>query len=87
MAAKRRISTIILGIIIGGVVGSALSYVLAMAFPKGPVKNFFFSALKVGFDAVNVNLGFFSFTIGLYLNITVLTIVFIFILMYLLHKI
>lgn len=86
MAAKRRTSTIILGIIIGGIVGSALSYVLAMAFPRGPVKNFFFSAFKMGFDAVNVNLGFFSFTIGLYLNITVLTIVFIFILMYLLHK-
>ena len=87
MAAKRRISTIILGVIIGGVIGSALSYVLAMAFPRGPVKNFFFSALKVGFDAVNVNLGFFSFTIGLYLNVTFLTMVLIFILMYLLHKV
>jgi hypothetical protein len=33
-----------------------------------------------------VNLGFFSFTIGLAINITLLTIIFIFITMYLLHK-
>jgi hypothetical protein len=84
--ARRRLKTITLGIIIGGVIGSALSYLLAGAFPKGPVKNFFFSALKVGFSPVQVNLGFFTFSLGLTINITLLTVIFIFLTMYLLHK-
>jgi hypothetical protein len=85
--AKRKAGTISLGVAIGGVVGSALSYLLSGLFPRGPVKNFFFSALKVGFDTVHVNCGFFSFSLGLSLNITILTIIFIFLVMYLLHKI
>jgi hypothetical protein len=84
--ARRRIGNIILGLIIGGIVGSALSYLLSGAFPKGPVKNFFFSALKVGFDTINVNVGFFSFTLGLSINITLLTVIFIFLAIYLLYK-
>ncbi|HEC78597.1 MAG TPA: DUF4321 domain-containing protein [candidate division WOR-3 bacterium] len=84
--ARRKLANITLGIVIGGIIGSALSYLLAMAFPKGPVKNFFFSALKVGFDTVRVNLGFFAFSIGLSLNITLLTVIFIFLAIYLLHK-
>lgn len=84
--ARRRLGNIILGLIIGGIVGSALSYLLSGAFPKGPVKNFFFSALKVGFDTINVNVGFFSFSIGLSINITLLTVIFIFLAIYLLYK-
>ena len=84
--ARRKLGNIILGIVIGGIIGSALSYVLAMAFLKGPVKNFFFSALKVGFDTVHVSLGFFSFSFGLSINITLLTVIFIFLTIYLLHK-
>ena len=75
-----------MGVVIGGIIGSALSYLLSGVFPKGPVKNFFFSALKVGFDTVKVNLGFFSFSLGFSVNITLLTIIFIFITIYLLYK-
>ncbi len=84
--AKRKAANIILGVIIGGIVGSALSYLLSMPFPKGPVKNFFFSALKVGFETVHVDLGFFSFSLGLGINITMLTVIFILITIYLLYK-
>lgn len=84
--ARRRLGNIVLGLIIGGIVGSALSYLLSGAFPKGPVKNFFFSALKVGFDTVHVNIGFFSFSLGLSINITLLTVIFIFLAIYLLYK-
>ena len=86
MAARRKLTNIIAGVIIGGIIGSALSYLLAGAFLKGPVKNFFFSALKVGFSTVQVNLGFFTFSFGLSINITFLTVIFIFLTIYLLHK-
>ena len=84
--ARRKISHIVIGIIIGGIIGSALSYLLSGIFPKGPVKNLFFSALKVGFSAVEVNIGFFDFTFGLGLNVTLVTVIFVFITMYLLHR-
>ncbi|OPX17453.1 hypothetical protein BXT86_06415 [candidate division WOR-3 bacterium 4484_100] len=85
--AKRRLKTIILGVILGGIIGSALSFFLAGLFPRGPVKNLLFSALKVGFSTAKVNLGFFTFSIGLSINITLITIIFIFLVMYLLHKV
>ncbi len=85
--ARRRARTVIFGIILGGVIGSALSFFLAGLFPRGPVKNLLFSALKIGFSTVRVNLGFFAFSLGLSINITLITIIFIFLVMYLLHKI
>ncbi|MBE0432436.1 DUF4321 domain-containing protein [candidate division WOR-3 bacterium] len=85
--ARRKLGHIVIGVIIGGIIGSALSSLLSGIFPKGPVKNFFFSALKVGFSAVEMDLGFFDFTIGLGLNITLVTVIFIFLAIYLLHRI
>lgn len=86
MAAKRKIGIIILGIIVGGIIGSVLSYFFNNIFPRGPVKSFFFDALKIGFSTVTVNLGFIMISLGLYLNITVLTVIFIFLTIYLLYK-
>jgi len=83
---RRKLGKVISGIVIGGIIGSALSYLLAGLFPRGPVKNFFFSALKVGFSTVQVNLGFFSFSLGLSINVTLLAIIFIFLTIYLLYK-
>lgn len=84
--AKRKLGNIVLGVIIGGIIGSTLSFVLSNIFPKGPVKSFFFSALKVGFSSTQVDLGFFTFSLGLSLNITLLTVIFIFLMIYMLHK-
>ncbi len=86
MAAKRKLPTIILGIIIGGIIGSALSHFLGSIFPPGPVKGFFFNALKIGFSTVHINLGFITLSFGLFFNITILTIVFVFLMIYLLYK-
>lgn len=84
--ARRRTATIILGIVIGGIIGSVLSYFFNNIFPKGPVKSFFFDALKIGFSTVHINLGFLVFSFGLFLNITVLTVIFVFLTIYLLYK-
>ncbi len=86
MAARRNLRTIILGIVIGGIIGSALSYFFASIFPPGPVRAFFFNALKIGFSTVHINLGFIALSFGLFFNITVLTIAFVFLMIYLLYK-
>jgi len=86
MPAKRKLGVVILGIIVGGVIGSVLSYFFNNIFPKGPVKSFFFDALKIGFSTVTINLGFIVFSLGLFLNITVLAVMFIFLTIYLLYK-
>jgi hypothetical protein len=86
MAAKRKVGVIILGIILGSIIGSALSYILSGVFPKGPVNSFFFNPLRVGFSTVNIDIGFIAFTLGLHINITTITIAFIFLMIYLLYK-
>lgn len=86
MAAKRNFKTIILGILLGGIIGSALSHFLGDLFPPGPVKSFFFNALKIGFSTVHINLGFIALSIGVFFNITFLTIAFVFLMIYLLYK-
>lgn len=86
MAAKRNLRTIILGIVIGGTIGSALSFFFGSIFPPGPVKGFFFNALKIGFSTVHINLGFIVLSFGLFFNITILTIIFVFLMIYLLYK-
>jgi hypothetical protein len=86
MAAKRKVGVIILGIVLGSIIGSALSFILGGVFPKGPVNSFFFNSLRVGFSTVNVDIGFIAFTLGLHINITTITIAFIFLMIYLLYK-
>jgi len=86
MAAKRKVGVIILGIVLGSIIGSALSFILGGVFPKGPVNSFFFNSLRVGFSTVNIDIGFIAFTLGLHINITTITIAFIFLIIYLLYK-
>jgi len=86
MAAKRKVGVIILGIVLGSIIGSALSFILGGVFPKGPVNSFFFNSLRVGFSTVNIDIGFIAFTLGLHINITTITIAFIFLMIYLLYK-
>jgi hypothetical protein len=86
MAAKRKVGVIILGVVLGSIIGSALSFILGGVFPKGPVNSFFFNSLRVGFSTVNIDIGFIAFTLGLHINITTITIAFIFLMIYLLYK-
>lgn len=86
MPAKRKVGIIFLGIVIGSIVGSALSFILSNIFPKGPINSLLFKALRVGFSTVNIDVGFIVFTLGFYMNITLITIIFIFLMIYLLFK-
>lgn len=84
--AQRRIGPLILGIFLGGMCGSVLSFFLRKLFYPGPVANFFFQPLKVGFSPFTADLGFFTFTLGFTVSITVFTILLILLALYLLYK-
>ncbi len=74
---RRSIGIIILMIVVGAVVGSGLSLVLAKIFPSGPVYNLLCNVFSFGIPQFMLNLGFLSLTFGLTLSVSGLTILFI----------
>ncbi|MEO0099010.1 MAG: hypothetical protein ABIK99_06670 [candidate division WOR-3 bacterium] len=80
---KRGIGFIILLIITGGILGSAFSQYLSTLFPPGPVRDFFFKAIRFGLENLNLNLGFLHLAFGFTFNITAFTALFVFFLLYL----
>jgi len=84
--AKKGIGFIILLLIIGGVLGAALSQYLSGIFPEGPVKRFFFQAIEFGLERLNLSLGFLRLTLGFTFNLTAFTALFTLFLFYLLLK-
>ncbi|MBS4016384.1 MAG: DUF4321 domain-containing protein [Candidatus Latescibacteria bacterium] len=83
---RRGIGIIILMIIVGAVVGSGLSFVLAKIFPSGPVYNLLCNVFSFGIPHFILNLGFISLSFGLTLSISGLTILFIILAVVLLIK-
>ena len=84
--SRRRTGVILLAIVIGGIVGSGLSFLLGNIFPPGPVRDFFFKTLKVGFSDLAINLGFIGFQLGLFIHVSIMTIVAVFVTIYLLYR-
>lgn len=83
---RRRTSVILLAILIGGIIGSALSFILGDIFPPGPVRDFFFKSIKVGFSDLKVDIGFFGFQFGIFIKISILAVVSVFVTIYVLHR-
>jgi|UniRef100_A0A7C3YRR5 hypothetical protein len=84
--AKRGVGFIILFVIISGVLGAAISQYLSGIFPEGPVKRFFFQAIEIGLERLNLNLGFLRLDFGFTFNLTAFTALFTLFLLYLLLK-
>lgn len=61
---KRPLGIIVVFLILGAIIGSALGNLLALLLPDGVVKQFFIRSATIGFDPVTLNLGFLSFTLG-----------------------
>lgn len=84
--SRRRTGVIILAIIVGGIIGSGLSFLMGNIFPAGPVREFFFKTIKVGFSDLAINLGFIGFQLGFFIQVSIMTIVAIFVTIYLLYR-
>ncbi len=61
---KRSLGILILFLLLGAIIGSALGKIIAFILPDGVVKQFFMRSATIGFDPVTINLGFISFTVG-----------------------
>lgn len=85
-AGGRSIGLLVLAVVVAGVLGSALSYVLSSVFPEGPVRNFFFAAKPVGLGPFELDLAFIKLTLGLALSVNVLAVVLIALAVYIWYK-
>jgi hypothetical protein len=68
--AGRSFGLLVLGVLLGGIAGSIVSYFMAGLFPDGPVRDFFFKSLPIGIPTFTVNLGFMAFTLGFSVSVT-----------------
>lgn len=77
---KRRLSMawVLVAIVLGAIIGSALGEVIGLAIPDGVVKQFFISSTPIGFNPVRINLGIIDFTIGFFFHLNVIGVIGIF---------
>lgn len=62
-------------LIIGAVIGTALGELIAYVLPTGVVEQFFLRAALLGFEPFTLNLGVFTFTLGLSLKLNVIGVI------------
>jgi len=72
---KRSPGILILFLLLGAIIGSALGQLIAFIMPDGVVKQFFIRSATIGFDPITVNLGFINFTFGFNLILNVIGVV------------
>lgn len=73
---KRSISFILLILIIGAAIGTALGELIAYMLPSGVVEQFFVRTLAlIGFEPFTLNLGVFTFTFGFSLKLNVIGVI------------
>ncbi len=73
-AGGRSIGLLIVAIVVAAVSGSVISYFVSGVFPHGPVKDFFFKAVRFGVRDFVLNLGFATVSFGLTFYITTFTV-------------
>jgi hypothetical protein len=83
---RRSIGMVVLMIIVGAIVGSGLAYALSGIFPSGPVHKLLFQVFQIGVPQFTTNLGFITFTFGINLAITGLTVLFIILAVIILYR-
>ena len=72
---KKSIGWILIIILLGALVGSALGEVLGLILPEGVVKEFFLRSAEFGVGPGTLNLVVFSFTLGFTLKVNVIGVI------------
>ena len=74
MYRKRNLSYILLIIISGAAIGTALSILISFIVPEGVVKDFFLTSKPLGWDPFTMNLQIFIVTTGFTIDISIVSI-------------
>ncbi len=82
---RKSVAFIVLILLLGALVGSALGEVLALILPDGVVKEFFLGAISGGLEPTTLNAVLFTITIGFTIKLNVIGIVGIVVVAYLLR--
>ena len=72
---RKSLSFILLVLILGAIIGSALGELIAFLLPEGVVEQFFLRAALLGFEPFTANLGVFTFTLGFTLKLNIIGII------------
>jgi Domain of unknown function (DUF4321) len=82
---KKSLGFILIILLLGGLVGTALGEVLSLVLPEGVVKEFFLRSASFGFGPAEINLVILTFTLGFSLKINIIGVIGIILLGYLLR--
>lgn len=85
-AGGRSVGLLILAVVIAGISGSVVSYLLAGLFPSGPVRDFFFKSLDIGIPEFTLALGFARLTLGFSFSVTTFAVMLVVLVIYLWYK-
>ncbi|MCX7732741.1 MAG: DUF4321 domain-containing protein [candidate division WOR-3 bacterium] len=85
-AGGRSVGLLVLAIVVAAVSGSVISYFVSGVFPNGPVKDFFFKAVRFGVPEFVLNLGFATVSFGLSFYITTFTVLLVALAVYLWYR-
>jgi hypothetical protein len=83
---KRSIGFIILVVIAGALIGSALGEIIASVIPAGMVKQFFLKSISASFGPAVLNMVIFTITLGLSIKINITAVIGMILAAYLLRK-
>ena len=82
---KKTVGKLIVVLLLGAIVGSALGELIAYLLPSGVVEEFFLRSVHAGFSPVTLNAVLFTFTIGFTFTLNIVGIIGIAIAIYLLR--
>lgn len=72
---KKRLGFILIILLLGGLVGTALGEVLTLILPPGVVKEFFLRSASFGFSPTQINLVIITFTLGFSFKINIIGVI------------
>ncbi len=72
---RRGLKTILWGIVLGGILGSAISSLLSYFLPSGWIKELFVRGVKIGISPFQAMLGFFELTFGFSFHLTLVSVI------------
>jgi len=74
MARQKSIGVLVVMVILGMILGTAVGEGIGHLLPDGVVKDFFLSAVKTGLGPTTIDLVAFTFTLGFSLKINVMAV-------------